>query len=153
MRRNDALIKEARSEALEWAIAIDQLLNAIIAEYFVSNEWKRQFFEHEILTREFMGTSRKIGILADLETARGTTFRKKYRTMIRQLEELNSYRNLLAHGLPIPLPPASVWIHRGKMKPIPVNRAIVQRMEKKYERAIERLSSIYAKMIRKKHSS
>ena len=147
MKENQALIKGARSEALEWSIYIDHMLNAIIAEYFVENETRKQLFENEILTRDFIPSSRKIGILADLHTVSDIPYRKKYPRLIRQLEKLNSYRNVLAHGFPDIKSPPHVKIHRGRMKQIPINRRVVRQMESMYEIASETLSNLYVRVL------
>jgi len=149
MREGDALIRKVRGEVLEWLLAIDELLNAIIAEYFVENEYRKQLFRYEVLTRDFFATRQKIGILADIEIPEGVSIRKHDRTLIRRLERLNSFRNLLVHGFPIALPEgARVWIHRrGQLKPIQINERIFEEMETLYESAFQSLSELYQRLI------
>lgn len=155
MRNGNALIRKARSKALEWLIAIDQILNAIIAEYFVKDGYRRQLLQHEILTRDFFSTSQKIRILGDLEIPRGIQFRKHHGTLLRQLERLVSWRNMLAHGLPISLTEgARVWINRGGLKPVQISESLVEEMETVYESAFDSLGELYSRQIsRKKHTS
>jgi len=95
------------------------------------------------LTRDFFSTSQKIRILGDLEIPHGIQFRKHHGTLLSQLGRLVSWRNMLAHGLPISLPEgARVWINRKGLKPVQISEGLVEEMETVYESAFDSLGEL-----------
>ncbi len=150
MKEWDNAIKKARSNTLDWLASIDLILNAIISEYFIEDGRKKEFFETEILTRDFFTTFQKIRILSDMETSGGTPLKKRYRRLMRQLFDLNSYRNVLVHGIPLSLDKPQVWIHRGRLKPIVINRKLMHKMEATCERSFDTLSNIFNALLGRK---
>jgi hypothetical protein len=143
----NTMIRNARSVAIESSIAFDSLLNAAIAEYFVENQEKREFLEMEVLP--ILPISQRIKVLESLPLGpSGQSIGKQYPRLIRRLNLLNSYRNLLVHGYPSTWGMSRIWIHRGKMKPFPINKRLVNKMERLSETTFESLSRLFERLMK-----
>ena len=93
------MIRKIRSDAVEWTLAFDSMLNAIISTYFArDDEDRRSLLEYEILP--MLTASQRIQALSNLKTGTGTSLASRYPRLIRQLHLLNSHRNLLVHEVP-----------------------------------------------------
>ena len=134
---------------MESAIAFDILLNDIIAEYFVQNQEKREFLAFEVLP--LLPVSQRIEVLANLPLGkRGLALGKRYPRLIHRLKLLNNYRNILVHGYPSTWGKARIWKGRGKKKPYPINKRLVENMEKLSETTFESLARLFNRMLKQK---
>lgn len=147
VKEGNALIRKARDDALKFILAIGPMLDAVIAEYFVENDAKKSLLQSILPS---LNTYQKIQIFANMETDRGVQFRVQYRRLVKQLEELNTYRNTLAHGFPLSLPKGvTLWkVNRqGRTRPIQMNKRFVQQMENKFDKSLDGLSRIYERLL------
>ena len=150
MKRANTMIRKVRSDAVEWTLAFDSMLNGIISTYFArDDEDRRSLLEYEILP--MLTASQRIQALSNLKTGTGTSFASRYPRLIRQLYLLNSYRNLLVHGFPSTIDKPQLWIWRRKMKPVPMNARIASKLENTANVAFDALGNLYKKMINQAH--
>jgi len=144
IRAGNELVRQARINALESAIAIDEMLSAIIAEYFADDDSRRETL-YEVLS--FLTTREKIETFSILETSRGIQFSKRYRRVTQRLNLLNDYRNTMVHGfLSLSYNP-KLWRGRGKLTPFPLTTRLVRKMEEVGETAYDSLSIIFKRMV------
>jgi len=141
-------VREARTGAVESVIALDSMLSWIIVDYFTLDESKEGLL-YEMLT--LLTTSQKIEAFCNLETARGIMFSKQYKTIVRRLQLVNSYRNTMVHGFPSVLYDTKLWRGRGKLLPFPLTRKLVRRMDQVEESTLNSLTKVFAHVLKKRN--
>ena len=147
IRESYELVRNARTGAVESMIALDSMLTWIIVDYFTQDDSKEGLL-YEMLT--LLATSQKIEAFANLETARGIKFGKRYKTIIRRLKLLNSYRNTMVHGFPSVHYDAKLWRGRGKLLPFPLTRKLVRRMDEAGLATLDALSKVFEQVLKKR---
>ena len=154
LKAGRALVHTALIDAIEWLIALDWMLNAIIAAYFVGDDGKRSLFEEEVLARDFFTTYNKIQVFKSLETTSGSKYGARYKRLVNTLEKINANRNTLVHSAVVVSPDSRVSLWKssrgsGKLAPHRVTRASVQQIDSGSEKSLDQLSRIYARLLKR----
>lgn len=149
VKEGNALVREARTNAVELTLAIDTMLGSMIAEYFTRHR-ARFYLLFEILT--LLTTSQKIDAFGNLETVKGVQYGKQHSLVVKRLRRFIEFRNALVHGFPTILPDTKLWRGRGKLSPYPLTPDSVENEMELGEEAFDALSGIFEQMMEERQS-
>jgi hypothetical protein len=123
------------------------MLTWIIVDFFTLDDSKGGLL-YEMLT--LLTTSQKIEAFSNLETSTGVKFGKRYKTIIRRLQLVNSYRNTMVHGFPSVLYETKLWRGRGRLLPFPLTGKLVRRMDVVGETTLDALTKVFDQILKRR---
>jgi hypothetical protein len=144
-------------EVTHYALWLEEELNGIIADYFVSNDLRRDEFKRFLLYRDGLTFQDKIEIVGGMIPLFGSAAEKVgLKSTLREIEEFKSWRNALAHGLDITDDKGSAYIRvevitrSGKEKVIEITPESHEEMMRKTEKLLLRIQKARKKLNAKK---
>jgi len=130
-------IIRVRGEVIHWMVEIESLMDEIICAYFV----KPKYFSHfmKILLWENFSMSLKIKLFNEIDFGKG--FKERKKQIVKDLSELNSIRNKIAHWLGI-VSLKNKFIAGRDYKVVSIDKKFIDRFRKEAESILASLHTI-----------
>lgn len=137
LRRQQKSIIRTRGEVIHWIVEIEALMDEIICAYFIKPEYFSQVMK--ILLWENFSISLKIRLFNEIDF--GKNLKKVKEQLVKDLNNLNSIRNKMAHGLGIVSLKYRYVVSR-ESKGMPINEKFISEFRKKSKNVLASLHAI-----------